>query len=70
MKAKTLGGNTTHEASNSARYVRIAELRSLLSIALKYDPTLTMKLMRTLSHVRNTVHSTDSLHTPSRNVAR
>ena len=52
MKTLTgLGGNLTPEESNSARYVRIAELRSLLSLDLKYSGIPTTMLMRTLSHV-------------------
>ena len=45
------GGNLTQEASNSAKYAQCAEQKNLLSIALKYDPTLTIWLMRTLSQM-------------------
>jgi hypothetical protein len=40
-----------HEASNFARSVPYAETRSWLSFVLKYDPTLTTKLMSLLSQM-------------------
>lgn len=55
MKSKTLGGSTTQEVSNSARYATCAELRSLLRIVLKYDVTLTMRLMRALNQTQTSL---------------
>ena len=35
----------------AVKYAQCAEQKNLLSIALKYDPTLTIWLMRTLSQM-------------------
>ena len=46
MKEQIRGGSTTQEELSSAKSATCAEQRSLLSIALKYDPTLLTRLMK------------------------